>query len=86
MEFRMADAQQYVFTHKQLATILVKVQGLHEGLWIVQYSFGLAGANVGPNANELNPAAVVPILNISLGRAPEANALTVDAAEVNPAK
>ena len=81
----MADAQQYVFTHKQLATILVKEQGIHEGLWIVQCTFGLAGSNVGPNADELTPAAIVPILNIILGRAPEPNALTVNAAEVNPA-
>ena len=82
----MADAaQQYVFTHKQLATMLVREQGIHEGLWVVQYTFGLAGTNVGPNADDLNPAAIVPILNIILGRAPERNALTVDAAEVNPA-
>jgi hypothetical protein len=82
----MAEAQQYVFTHKQLATILVKEQGIHEGLWVVQYTFGLAGTNAGPNAEELHPAAIVPILNVILGKTTERNALTVDAAEVNPAE
>jgi hypothetical protein len=78
-------SSRHMFTHKQLATILVNEQELHEGLWLVQYTFGLGGTNVGPNADDLNPAAIVPILNIGLGRAPERNALTLDAADVNPA-
>jgi len=82
----MAEANQYVFSHKQLAAILVKEQNLHEGLWTIQYSFGIGGANVGPNPQELTPTAIVPILAVALARAQEPNALTVDAAEVNPAK
>ena len=81
----MADATQHVFSHQQLATILIKDQNIHEGLWMMQYRFAIGGANVGPNAQELNPAAIVPITSVALARAPEPNGLTVDAAKVNPA-
>ena len=82
----MAEATQYVFNHQQLAEILIKEQDLHDGLWIIQYQFGIGGANIGPTVEQLNPAAVVPILSIALARTPEPNNLTVDAAKVNPAK
>lgn len=82
----MAEANQYVFSHKQLAEILVREQGIHEGLWIIQYTFGIGGANVGPTPQDIAPAAIVPIVSVSLARAQEASALTVDAAVANPIK
>jgi hypothetical protein len=82
----MAEAQNYVFTYKEIATALVKQQGLHEGLWAVYVEFGIGAANLpaGPNPEIIVPAAIVPIVKMGIQRAPQPNSLTVDAAEVNP--
>jgi hypothetical protein len=82
----MAEATQLVFSHKEVATALVKAQGLHEGVWGLYIKFGIAGANVGMNATEVQPAAIVPILEIGLQKYDEENNISVDAAKVNPAE
>jgi hypothetical protein len=82
----MAEATQYTFTHQELIKLLIKEQGLHEGVWQLIVNFGFAGSNVGPSVNDLNPAAVVAVGGIGIQRATgERTNLTVDAAEVNPA-
>ncbi len=83
----MAEADRYIFTYKEIAEALVRQQGIHEGLWGVYVEFGIAAANVGstPESNDVVPAAIVPVQKLGLQRFPEANNLTVDAAEVNPA-
>jgi hypothetical protein len=82
----MAEAKNYLFTYKEIAEALVKAQDIHEGLWAVYVEFGLAAGNIpaGPTDNTVVPAAVVPILKMGIQRAEQPNALTVDAAEVNP--
>ena len=78
--------QQIVFDHKEVAAALIRHSDLHEGLWGLYVEFGLAAANVGsgPGTNDLNPAAIVPILKIGLQRFDKPSNLTADAAEVNP--
>ena len=73
--------------YKHLATLLVKEQGLHEGLWGVYVRFGLRASNM-PVQHEhginLMPTAILPVLEIGIQPFPEENDLTVNAAKVNP--
>lgn len=82
----MPEVNQYSFTYKEIAELLVKQAGLHKGRWQIFLSFGLSGANIGPSEDQIVPAAIVGATAIGLLRAtPESPpALTVDAAEVNP--
>ncbi|MDI7277627.1 MAG: hypothetical protein QME94_16740 [Anaerolineae bacterium] len=83
----MSEARQtYTYTHRELAEILVKHQGIHEGLWGLYVQFGFGGLNVvNPDDSAMSPAAIVPITRIGIQRFAEANSMTVDAAAVNPA-
>lgn len=82
----MPEATQIVFKHKELAELLVKAQGLHEGIWGLFLRFGIGGANLGPSDAEVNPAAIVPVLEIGLQRFDKETNISVDAAKVNPKK
>jgi hypothetical protein len=84
----MAEAQNYIFTFKQIAEALVKEQGIHEGFWAIYVEFGIGAGHIpaGPNTDALMPAAVIPIVKMGIQRAEQPTPLTVDAAEVNPKK
>jgi hypothetical protein len=73
-----------MFSHKELAELLVKAQELHEGIWGISVQFGLAATNAGTTEKELMPAAIVPVLSVGLRKFDSENNLTVDAAKVNP--
>jgi|ERR1700674_2262363 len=79
------ETRQIAFTHKEVAEVLVRHQGLREGIWGLYVEFGLGAANVGPSEN-LNPVAIVPVLKIGLQRFPEINNLSVDAAQLDSPK
>ena len=80
----MPEAQQHIFSFKEIVEALIRKQNLHEGLWGIYVEFGIAAGNIGPTLDEIRPAAIIPIVKIGLQRFTEASALTVDAAEVNP--
>ena len=84
----MADSP-ILIDHSELARMLVKQHGIHEGLWGVFIRFGLGAGNVPFQPSDgsnivLRPAAIVPLLEIGIQRFSERNELCVDAAEVNP--
>jgi hypothetical protein len=83
----MAEVDRYLFDFKELAEAFIKKLDLHEGLWGVSIEFGLAATNIptGPDGKTITPAAISLVQKIGIQRFPEANNLTVDAAEVNPA-
>ncbi len=81
----MAEPTQFSFSYKEVVTALLKQQGIHEGIWTLQVSYGIAAINAGPNANELSPAAIVPLVGIGIQKGTEVNNLSVDASIVNPA-
>ena len=76
------------FTYTELAGILVKEAGIHEGHWGLWFEFGLGGANIplaGPEGEMLmRPAAIIPVKTIGIQKFDEPNPLTVDAAQANP--
>ena len=84
----MADRERKVFTHRELAEVLVKAADIHEGHWAVFIEFGLGGANlpIGDSDGrlEVKPAAIVPVNKIGIQKHDEPMPLTVDAALVNP--
>ncbi|MFZ0501923.1 MAG: hypothetical protein WAM52_22580 [Steroidobacteraceae bacterium] len=80
----MPESTAIMFTHKELAELLVKSQKIHEGIWGITVQFGLGATNAGPNEKELLPAAIVPVVNIGIKKFDSENNLTVDAAKVNP--
>jgi hypothetical protein len=80
----MPEPTQLKFSHKEVATALIKAQGIHNGIWGLYINFGLRGMNVGGGEGDLQPTALVPILAIGLQQFPTVNNLSVDAAIVNP--
>lgn len=80
----MAEVTQYTFSFKELAEALVKKQDLHEGIWGIAIKFGLQATNLGPNPENLQPSAIVPIVEIGIHKQEEMTSLSVDAAIVNP--
>lgn len=71
---------------KELAEILIKHYGFHEGLYEVGVQFNIAVGAVGPDPTQVAPGAVVTVAGIGLSRCPESSPLGVDAALVNPVK
>ena len=82
----MPEKSQFIYSFKELAELLVKDQGIHDGYWGLFVRFGIAAANAGPSGAELKPTAIVPIVELGLQRFEELNNLSVDSAEVNPKK
>ena len=80
----MADISKISFSYKEVAEALVKKQDLHEGIWALDLNFGLTATNIGPNENDLKPAAILAVLTVGLSRVDKETNLTVDAAKVNP--
>lgn len=81
----MAEPTQYMFTHKEVAEILVKRQDIHEGLWALSVEFGLNAMIAGPNDDQMFPTAMIPIIRIGIRQADKLTSVSVDAALVNPA-
>jgi hypothetical protein len=82
----MPETKNYVFSYTELAEILVKKLDIHEGLWgiYVEFNFGAANVNAGPDAKSLAPAAITAIKGIGVQKFDAPNNLTVDAGAVNP--
>jgi hypothetical protein len=79
----------FFFSHREIATDLIKKQGIHEGRWKLTLELGLGGNSLPlkkpDGTQELHPAGLVLVTAIGITRTEEVNNLTVDAAEVNPA-
>lgn len=82
----MGEPQIITFSYKELTTVLLKHQGIHEGLWAVTIQLGLQAATikVGSSEEDAVPAAIVPLIKIGIQKQEKPNPLTVNAAEVNP--
>jgi len=84
----MAEKEKRLFTHKELAALLVKQAGVHEGHWGLLVEFGLGAANIPIAGSDggftLKPAAIIPVNSIGILKFDEPTPLTVDAAQVNP--
>jgi hypothetical protein len=70
---------------KELATILIRHYGYHEGFYEVGVQFNIAVGSVGPDPTLVAPGAVVTVGGIGLSKCPESSPFGVDASAVNPA-
>jgi hypothetical protein len=81
---------QIFFSHKAIVEEMIKLQGLHEGHWMMTVELGLRGTNLpvkeAGGLQTLTPSALVYIFRIGITQTKEPNDLSVDAAEVNPLK
>ena len=82
----MAEAIQYMFDHQEVVELLLKKQGVHEGIWMLSLELVQAAATVpGPDGKSVFPAALSIVRRIGLKQHDGAPSnLTVNAAEVNP--
>lgn len=68
---------------RQLAELLVKHYGLHEGLFNLVIEFKIGVGPVGKEPNTI-PGATVGFAKVALARADSPGPATIDAAKVNP--
>ena len=75
------------FSLIELTEILIKNQGLHEGLYNLSVQFQIAVGAVGPPPELICPGAMIGVSRIGLSKTEDEkkNIHTVNAAEVNPA-
>lgn len=76
----VADA----LTMRELAAVLVKHYGLHEGRYDLTIEFQVGVGSVGPDKGPRAPGVAVGIAKIGLSRSTAEGPMTVDAAESNP--
>src|SRR6266513_3063043 len=86
----MADPTQFVWTHKELLTLMLKDRDIHEGRWVLLLNWGMSPGNFGPSESEFSPGMLVAStrqgsLRQDPGRPTPPQELYVDAAEINPA-
>lgn len=70
----------------ELAELLVKHHGLHEGLFDTAIEFQFALGAVGQDPGNPMPGVMIGVSRIGLAKAEKAGPHTIDAAKVNPAK
>ena len=82
----MGEPQIITFTYKEIATVLLKHQGIHEGLWSLTAQFALQAGmtKVGPAEDDIVIAAIMPLMKVGIQKVDKPNPITVDAAQVNP--
>ena len=84
----MSKTTNHTFSHKDVVTAMIRDRGIHDGIWGLFVRFGLTATNI--NSAEpgreaaLTPAAIVPLVEISLQPFEVESAISVDAAKVNP--
>lgn len=71
---------------RDLAVILIKHYGIHEGLYDLSVEFQIGIGAVGPSPTALTPGAMIGVSRIGLIPSSIEGPTTVDAAVVNPLK
>lgn len=69
---------------REIAELLVKHQGMHEGLYDLAIEFQIGVGGVGPSPELVLPGAMVGVKRIGLKQAVVLGPATVDASVINP--
>jgi hypothetical protein len=82
----MPEQTEIMFSHKELVTLMLKKQDIHEGIWMVSIKFGMQAANFGvaPDGSDVLPTAMIPIIGVGLHKTDKLSSIAVDASVVNP--
>jgi hypothetical protein len=78
------EVKNFIFEPKEIVEMLIKKQGLHEGIWGLLLHFSFGGANTGPSEDEIYPTAVAAVTKIGLQPFAKENNIALDAAKINP--
>lgn len=85
----MPEVERILFSHEELVALMLKEQGITQGLWRLYVRFNLGAANLTSPADEslLLPGSIVSIRDIGIVRTDEpAPGITVDAATGEPVR
>lgn len=74
-----------LFDIKDVVALLVKHEGIHEGLFDPSIEFNIGIGNFGPAPTQVFPGAIIGVSKFGIQPAPIVGPHTVDAAKVNPA-
>jgi len=80
----MPETTDIMFSLRELAEILVRKQGIHEGFWGISLNFNFAATMMAKNPTELYPTAIAQVAGIGLHKFEAESNIAVDAAKVNP--
>ena len=82
----MAEATQFSFTWAEIAEVLIKRQGIHEGEWMAGIEFTLNAGILGPAPGDARPGMMMLANGVQLMKAQPGSPphMVVDAAKVNP--
>ena len=87
----MADnATQYAIPLKEVAELIIKKEGIHEGYWAPSVGLQIGMGAFGATPDQQFPGAAVSVVNIGIQRIEDTNSaaikgpLSIDAAAVNP--
>ncbi|MFZ6801915.1 hypothetical protein [Undibacterium sp. Di24W] len=81
----MAEVIQYLSSVKEMTEIMIKAQGIHEGLWAISIEFGFVATMAGPTPDLILPSGVISVSKIGIQKVDNTFPMHVDAAAVNPA-
>lgn len=80
----MGEPTQISFKHTEIVEMLIKKQGIHEGVWGLFVRFGFNATNVGPTEGDLMPAAILGVIEIGLQKFEKESNISLDAGKINP--
>ena len=81
METQGLDAH---YSITELAELMIRDKGIHDGLYDIAVKFQLAVGAIGPSPDAILPGAMIGIGGIGLRKVEQNGPLTLDAALVNP--
>ena len=77
----MDNISQYQFDITEVGKLLLREQGIKDGLWTVGVQFAIGAANAGPDQSKILPSMIVSVEKLMLTRASEMTPLTIDASK-----
>ena len=76
----------FIMNLSDLASVLVKHAGYHEGLYDVSLLLNMAVGQIGPSPDQSLPGAMIGVAGVGLKRVSVKGIHTIDAAVVNPVR
>ena len=79
----MDNATQYQYELLDVAKLLLRKQGIKEGLWTIGVNFGVGTFAAGPTPEAVRPSMIVSVDKVILTRTDAPSPLTLDAATIS---
>jgi len=79
------EVSQITYNLKEVASLMIRHQGIRSGLWMIWTRFAHAATNIVPPEGEggpAGPASVSVVVELGIQKANEPGPMTVDASEV----